>query len=97
MGKSYPGRLARKRFDKFTSEISTCYENNMKSSLRSYYETKSFPVTEISLVPIVSATFQINSIDVQCYVTAETLPGKRDNFSPYEQNKSIWLVEKFSR
>jgi hypothetical protein len=27
----------------------------------------------------------------------ETLPSKRDNVSPYEQNKSIWLVEKFSR
>jgi hypothetical protein len=27
----------------------------------------------------------------------ETFPGKRDNVSPYEQNKSIWLVEKFSR
>ena len=23
----------------------------------------------------------------------ETLPGKRDNVSPYEQNKIIWLVE----
>ena len=27
----------------------------------------------------------------------ETLLGKRDNVSPYEQNKSIWLAEKFSR
>jgi hypothetical protein len=26
----------------------------------------------------------------------ETLPGKRDNVSPYEQNKIIWLVEMFS-
>ena len=27
----------------------------------------------------------------------ETLPGKGDNISPYEQNKIIWLVEMFSR
>jgi hypothetical protein len=27
----------------------------------------------------------------------ETLPSKRDNVSPYEQNKIIWLVEMFSR
>jgi hypothetical protein len=27
----------------------------------------------------------------------ETLPGKRDNVSPYEQNKIIWLAEVFSR
>jgi hypothetical protein len=27
----------------------------------------------------------------------ETLPGKRDNVSPYGQNKIIWLVEMFSR
>jgi hypothetical protein len=27
----------------------------------------------------------------------KTLPGKRDNVSPYEQNKIIWLVEMFSR
>jgi hypothetical protein len=38
-----------------------------------------------------------NSIDVQCTSQPETLPGKRDNVSPYEQNKIIWLVEMFSR
>ena len=27
----------------------------------------------------------------------ETLPRKRDNVSLYEQNKTIWLVEMFSR
>jgi hypothetical protein len=27
----------------------------------------------------------------------ETLPGKWDKVSPCEQNKSIWLVENFSR
>jgi hypothetical protein len=27
----------------------------------------------------------------------ETLLGKRDNVSPYEQNKIIWPVEMFSR
>ena len=41
-GKKF-SRLARKHFDKFTSEISPSYENSMKSTLRSY-ETKSFPV-----------------------------------------------------
>ena len=37
-------RLARKHFDKFTSEISPSYENSMKSYLAFIYETKSFPV-----------------------------------------------------
>ena len=41
-------RSARKHFDKFTSEISPCYENNMKSSTAfihsGSYETRSFPV-----------------------------------------------------
>ena len=27
----------------------------------------------------------------------ETLPGKRENISPYEQNNNIWPVEMFSR
>ena len=38
-----------------------------------------------------------NSIVFSVTSQPETFPGKRDNVSPYEQNKSIWLVEKFSR
>ena len=43
-------------------------------------------VSNFSIVLFDSATSQ-----------SETLPGNRDNVSPYEQNKIIWLVEMFSR
>ena len=36
-------RLARKHFEEFTSEISPCYENNMKSYIVFIWD-KTFPV-----------------------------------------------------
>ena len=52
--------------------------------------------------PLSGITFcRVSNFSIQLMFSAtsqpETLPGKRDNVSPYEQNKSIWLVEKFSR
>jgi hypothetical protein len=113
-------RLARKLFDKFTSEISPCYENNMKSYIafiwdekfsrvpRSRLLTGEMSVTGIMFSPL-NTTFPLSGITI-CRVSnfsiqlmfnatsqPETFPGKWDNISPYEQNKSIWLVEKFSR
>jgi hypothetical protein len=53
-------RLARKLFDKFTSEISPCYENNMKSYIwdekfsrvpRSHLLTGEISVTGIMFSP----------------------------------------------
>jgi ribosomal protein S17E len=54
LGRSLISRLARKLFDKFTSEISPCYENNMKSYIDNFLSCQQL----------------FNSIDVQCYVTA---------------------------
>ena len=73
-------RLARKHFEESTSEISPCYENNIKSYivLSHSYETKLFPSTDILSIVIYKIMSQ-----------RETLPGKRDNIFPYEQNKII--------
>ena len=52
--------------------------------------------------PLSGITFcRVSNVSIQLMFSAtsqpETLPGKRDNVPPYEQNKSIELVEKFSR
>ena len=52
--------------------------------------------------PLSGITFcRVSNFSIQLMFSAtsqpETLPGKRDDVSPYEQNKGIWLVEKFSR
>ena len=38
-------------------------------------------------------------VTLRSYETSqlETLPGNRDDVSPYKQNKIIWLVEMLSR
>jgi hypothetical protein len=44
---------------------------------------------------------RVSNFSIQLMFSAtlqpKTLPGKRDNVPPYEQNKIIWLVEMFSR
>jgi hypothetical protein len=114
-------RLVRKLLDKFTSEISPWYENNMKSYTAFIYKTKSFPVYRDltcwqarsrwpgcfshmnTTFPPSGITFcRVSHFLTQLMFSAtswqpETLPGKRDNVSPYEQNKNIWLDETFSR
>jgi hypothetical protein len=52
--------------------------------------------------PLSGITFCcVSNFSIQLMFSAtsqpEILSGKWDNVSPYEQNKSIWLVEKFSR
>jgi hypothetical protein len=114
-------RLARKLFDKFTSEISPCYENNKKSYIAFIWDEKFSRVPrsrlltgEISVTGIMFFPYEhnfpaysgitfcrVSNFSIQLMFNAttqpETLPGKRDNVSPYEQNKIIWLVEMFSR
>ena len=51
--------------------------------------------------PLSGKTFcRVSNFSIASHTSAtsrpETLPGKRDNVSPYEQNKTIWLVEMFS-
>jgi hypothetical protein len=60
-------RLARKLFDKFTSEISPCYENNMKSYIAFIWDEK-FPrvprsrllTGEISVTGIMFSPYEHN-------------------------------------
>ena len=106
-------RLARKHFEEFTSEISPCYENNMKSYIV-FIWNRTFPVCRDlacwqarsrstgKFFSHMNTTFPLSGKTscLQLYKIMsqrETLPGKRDNISPYEQNKIIWLVEMFSR
>jgi hypothetical protein len=90
-------RLARKILDKFKSEISPWYENNMKSytAFISLVDRRDFCVWDNGF-PIMNTTFLLGGI-THCHVSnfsiqlmfsamsqPKTLPGKRDNVSPYE-------------
>ena len=82
-------RLARKHFDKFTSEILPCYENDMKKLHCVHMRRKVFPCTEILLRVVLlygPSTTQhflwcqqlFNCASRPCQ--SETWPGNRDNF-----------------
>ena len=98
-------RLPSKHFDKFTSEISPCYEIIWKVVLRSY-GTKSFPgYRNLAcwqarsrwprlFLSHMNTTFPLSGKTFCLHFTKstsqrETLSGNRENISPYEQNKIV--------